>query len=140
MSRDPKFENMVCECALAVPMILGRCATLMYDLGEYGSAEEYVRRAVPVADDDFPLLADMLHLIGKLALQKDNDEIAERYLSLAFELGPGSLGHADFLATFLMGKERYQEAAEVVNKGLLEHAPDRDRLLKLRSRMADRND
>jgi len=120
------------DLAPADPLIVGRCASLMYDVAEYDLAERYVRKTIPIAGDDFPLLADMLHLIGKLAVRKENDEIAEQYLSLGFELEPGSLGHADFLATLFVKQGRLDEASTVVARGLAERAPDHDRLVAIR--------
>jgi tetratricopeptide (TPR) repeat protein len=120
------------ELAPADPLIVGRCASLMYDVAEYDLAESYVRKTIPIAGDDFPLLADMLHLIGKLAVRKENDEIAEQYLSLGFESEPGSLGHADFLATLFVKQGRLDEASAVVARGLAARAPDHDRLVAIR--------
>jgi Flp pilus assembly protein TadD len=117
------------------PGSLARCAAIMYDLGEYEDARRYVRQLIPLADDDFALMTDVVHLIGKLAAEKGNHEVAERYLTEAFEAGPGAQGHARHLAQFLMSQGRSREALDVVTAALTQNPEDRGLLAALRAEL-----
>lgn len=54
------------------PGMLVRCASLMYDLGEFDDARTYVKEGARHVGEGVPLIADMTHLVGKLALEKDS--------------------------------------------------------------------
>ena len=115
----------------ADPGMLARCAAIMYDLGEYEHSRCYVKQLVPLAGDDFVLMTDVVHLIGKLAAEKGNEEVAERYLTKAFEAEPGVQGHARHLALLLMSLGRSEEALGIVTTGIKHDPADRDSLAQL---------
>lgn len=118
------------------PAMLARAADLMYDIHDYEASERYLRRALPLAPEEFPLIPDMLHLAGKLALQKGNDPVAEEYLRHAFEIEPGSMGFGLVLAVLLARRCNFQESLEVINHALAHDPPDADRLLELRNEVS----
>lgn len=86
------------------PAILARAASLTFNLHDYEASERYLRRALPLVPEEFPLIPDMLHLAGRLALQKGNQPVSEEYLRHAFEIEPGSLGFGRVLAVMLAAR------------------------------------
>lgn len=114
------------------PAILTRSASLMYDLGHYDEAEQYLRSALGQVTETFPLLADMLHLIGKLAIAKGDDTVAEKYLAKAFEADPGSPGFGHFLATLLARQGNRERSLSIIDRALAHDPPDAHLLLDLR--------
>lgn len=118
------------------PGLLARVAGLMYDIQNYEASEHYLRRAIPHLPEEFPLIPDMLHLAGKLALQKGNGTVATEYLWRAFEIEPGSLGFGRILAVLLTERGDHQESLNVINRALAHNPPDKDLLLGLRDEIA----
>lgn len=130
--RAAHHANEAAELASTDPGMLARCASLLFDLEHFDDASRYVKQLVPLAPDDFPLIPDILHLAGKLAMRKGNSDVAERYLAKAFEVDPSTAGHALVLAQFLSSQGRYDDALDILSRGL-EHAPsDREALLEIR--------
>ena len=105
------------------PVVLTRAASVMLDLGRTDEALELTGRARDHADHDFPLLADLVHLAGRIALVRGEYEKAESPLRVAFENQPESFGHGQYLATLLESQGRAEEALEVVEESL-RHWPD----------------
>lgn len=114
------------------PYRLTRCASLLYGLGEVEDAGKYVRSVLPLIDENFPLIADVFHLVGVLAVAKANDTVADEYLRLAFKVEPTGSGHAYELAHFLVVRGRREDALDVIAEALEHDSPDRERLLELR--------
>lgn len=118
------------------PGLLARAADLMYDVRDYEASERYLRLAIPNVPEGFELIPDMLHLAGKLALQKGNEAVADEYLRRAFEIEPGSLGFGRILALLLTERGHHQEGLEVINRALAHDPPDADLLLELRNEVS----
>lgn len=112
------------------PAVLLRAASMMLDLGRTDDALALSKEAGNYADHDFPLVFDLAHLGGRIALVCEEHEIAEPLLRVAFDNQPESFGHGRFLAMLLEAQERDEEALEVVEEAL-RHRPD-DRDLELR--------
>lgn len=108
------------------PIVLTRAGFMMLDLGLTDQALEWSRHAQERADADFPLVFDLVHLGGKIALARDEPEVAERLLRLAFENQPETLGHGRYLAALLEAQSRDEEALEVVEEALVHRPEDRD--------------
>ena len=105
------------------PAVLFRCASLMFSHGRFDESRRYAKRARAFADQDFPLLVDLIHLAGKLAAQKGNHADAEKALRIAFEEDPSGIGHGRELAEFYFRRGRLEEAAAVAEEALC-HQPD----------------
>jgi Flp pilus assembly protein TadD len=123
------------ELGAGDPGLLTRCASLLFDLERDEDARSLVRQVSVLAPDGFALTSNVLHLAGKLATRKGNNEVAERYLSKAFEVDPLSNGHAIVFAEFLTSVGRTPEALGVIARGLRRGSPDREGLLDLRRRI-----
>lgn len=129
------YANRAARLAMNDPGMLTRCASLLFDLERFDDARRYVKALVPRASDGFPLIPDVLHLVGKLAAQKGNDEVAEQYLAQAFEADPSTTGHALVLAEFLTSQGRDSDALHVIARGLEHGAKDRSELVVLQDRV-----
>lgn len=117
------------------PGVLVRSASLLMGLGEVDHAGRLARRASSVVDDEFPLIADLFQVIGRIGIAKKNDAVAEEYLRLAFTIEPDAVGLAARLATFLAERERYDEALDVAARGLEHAPPDQPSLSELRHKI-----
>lgn len=106
------------------PGILTRGASLMFALGDVKAAREWAEQARTRAQDGFPLLIPLIHLIGKLAEGQGSYEAAEQALTIAFREEPETVEHARVLAQFYVRRGRLREAAEVVSTALAEHEDD----------------
>lgn len=127
-----EYARRATELAGSNPVLLTKCAALMYEVGDIDSAGQTVQRAIPLITDDFELLADLLHLIGKISAWKGEDQLAEESLTRAFEAEPGALGHARELAALLAKRGYHDAALDVISRGL-EHVPgDSELLVELR--------
>lgn len=109
------------------PTVLTRAASMMLELGRTDEALELSGQARNYADQDFPLLADLVHIVGRAALVRGEYEKAEPPLRVAFDNQPESFGHGQFLAMVLESQGRYEEALEVVEESL-RHWPDDPKL------------
>lgn len=118
------------------PGLLARAANLMYDIQDYEASERDRRRAIARMLEGFPLTPDMLHLAGKLALQKGNEAVAEEYLGHAFEIEPGSPGFGRILAVRLTERGDHQGGLDVINRALAHDPSDKDLLLGLRNEIS----
>lgn len=114
------------------PSRLTRCASLLHGLGEIEDAGRYIRSVLPLIDEGFPLIADVFHLIGVLAVAMSNNAVADQYLRLAFKVEPAGRGHAYRLAHFLAECDMPGEALDVIAHGLEHGSPDRESLLELK--------
>jgi tetratricopeptide (TPR) repeat protein len=110
------------------PVLLTKCAALMYEMGDITNAARTVQRVLGLMPDDFELVADVLHLIGKISALKGEDELAEESLRRAFDADPGAIGHARELAALLARRGDRGAALDVISRGL-EHVPEDGRLL-----------
>ncbi|MDP8942548.1 MAG: hypothetical protein M3N16_00250 [Actinomycetota bacterium] len=141
LTRPPdakRYIKRAIELSPFDPRLLTVAASHMFFLGEYDTASEYVRRASKVVPDGFPLAADLVHLIGKLAMQKGNDAVAERYLVLAFEEEPETSGHGQALAEFYASQGRSTEALRVARTAV-RLRPDDESLLQLVDELSTRS-
>lgn len=118
------------------PKTFTRCASQMFYLAEYDTAREYVRSAGRLAPNDFPLRAELLHLMGRLAAEKGDDSLAEQALVAAFDEAPAGAGHGRVLAEFYARRSRVPEALEVADEAVL-HLPDDENLHATRERIAE---
>lgn len=110
------------------PAVLMRAASMMLELGRTDDALELSGKARDHADEDFPLVFDLVHLGGRIALAREKPEIAEPLLRGAFDHQPESIGHGRYLAMLLESQGRLEEALEVAEEAL-RHWPD-DRVLR----------
>jgi len=108
------------------PAVLMRAASMMLNLGRVDDALDWSRQARDRADPDFPLVFDLAHLVGKIALAREEPEVAERLLRLAFDHQPESFGHGRYLARLLESQGRREEALEVVDEALVHSSDDSD--------------
>lgn len=114
------------------PATLTRCASLLHDLGEIEDAGKCIRSALPLVDEKFPLLADLFHLVGILAIARSNDAVAEEFLRRAYDLEPGGRSYAYRFAHVLATQNMFDEALDVIARGLEHGAPDEEELLALK--------
>jgi hypothetical protein len=70
------------------PNTLTGCASLMFYLRDFDQSQRYVQRASETASKGFELVVDLIHVTGRLASQKGDDELAEQALSMAFQEEP----------------------------------------------------
>lgn len=93
-------------------------------LGDLDRAVEWVERAgqLTIEDPDFPLVFDLSHLGGLIAVAHGRDDRAERLLEIAFEEVPEGLGYGLELALLLERQRRDEEALKVVERALV-HRP-----------------
>jgi tetratricopeptide (TPR) repeat protein len=130
-----RFAGHAAELADSDPGVLMRCASLLFDLQRFEDSARYVKIVSRIAPDDFPLIPDVLHLAGRLAARKGLSETAATYLSKAFEIDPGGLGHARVWAEYLVDQGKFDEALDVIAVGM-EHDPhDYSALVALRDRV-----
>ncbi len=122
------------ELAPDDPTVLTRAGFMALDRGFTDDALAWSRQAYDHADDDFPFVFDLVHLGGRIALARENAEVAERLLRLAFDNQPESFGHGRFLAALLESQDRYEEALEVVEE-TRRHWPDDRTLEDMRIRL-----
>ena len=100
------------------PWYLTRAASLMFLLKKFDQAQNYGKRAAQIASDNFPLVAELAFVAGRLAMHKGNDVAAEEGLSLAFEREPEGPGYGRVLAELYASQGRYKDALTVVTKAL----------------------
>jgi len=98
------------------PAMLTRAASVAFALERYEQATAWVKDATARADGDFPLAFDLIHLGGKLAIVRGDDEHAEQLLRAAFEQEPETPGHAEVLAGLLEERGRPREALAVIDE------------------------
>jgi len=130
-SRSAIYAKRAADLAPSDPTILVRAASLLVGLGEVEMAGPLARRASEIVDEDFVLVADLFHVIGRLGLARENDDVAERYLRLAFNADPSGAGHGEVLAGFLVQRERLEEALDIVHRALEEDPVHSEELLRL---------
>jgi tetratricopeptide (TPR) repeat protein len=107
------------DAAAHDPDQLTRCGLLAFDLGDLRAAKEYALRVRALAPEgDFALAASLLHLVGKLAIEAGQPDIAEKSLRVAFERDPEIVGHGRVLATFLADAGRIDEALKIAAQAL----------------------
>ncbi len=138
IGRSPDEAKQMLRRAVSLapddPWKLTRCAHLMFHLGELDEARIYTKRASLHAPADFEYGAALIHLAGKLAAAKGNDELAEKLLSLAFKGDPGFGSHGRVLAEFYARHGRFVEALDVISESL-SHRPGDEALEELRRRI-----
>lgn len=113
------------------PWKLTLCGSLMFELNEIDTANDYAIRARDNADNDFEGIGILGHLAGRIALKKGELDFAEQALKLSFEYDPTMPTYGHELALFYCDTGRLDEALETVDKAL-EHRPYDEGLLKLR--------
>jgi tetratricopeptide (TPR) repeat protein len=101
------------ELAWDDPHRLTWAASQMLDSGDVDEAQRWVGRVYELAPDDFEFVADLTHLVGRLALARGRDEDAEKALRIAFELDPDTRAHGRVLAELLERSGRAEEAVEI---------------------------
>ena len=116
------------------PAIEYQIACVLLDLGDVDSALLLARRASRHVDGDFRFLPGLVNLTGRLADARGNDDVAERALGLAFELGPEMAWHGRTLAQFLHRQGRDTEAL-LVARAALRRTPDDPGLMALYTRL-----
>jgi predicted Zn-dependent protease len=116
------------------PWKLTRSASLMIGLAEYDDARAFVKRALKLRPTDFEYAANLLHLIGVLAWQKGNDELAQSSLETAFEDEPQTPAHGRVLAEFYASQGRPVDALRVLAEAR-RHRPDEPSLKQLEARL-----
>lgn len=124
-AEDPGESMKLCRRAVDLggddPGVLTRAASLAFDLGEIEDARTWtkcaIRQAVRQAEP-FPLSSSLVHLAGKLAWDKGNVDLAERYLRGAFEVDPALPRHAEALADLMSALGRPEEALTVLDEAV----------------------
>jgi tetratricopeptide (TPR) repeat protein len=100
------------------PILLTRCARMMFHAGDIEAASDYAARATAQAPSDFAFAPDLWHVAGRIAAFRGNHERAEPMLRAAFEAEPESPFFGVALADVLTTLGRYEEALEVTNRSL----------------------
>ncbi len=111
-----------------------RVASPLFRLGEVEEALACAKRARDCMDEDFPLLPNLVNLVGRIASAKGQPELAEEALRFAFEVEPELPWHAGDLARVLISRGRKSDAAAVIDIGL-RHSPEDPKLLRLRDEL-----
>jgi Flp pilus assembly protein TadD len=100
-------EDAAWEIATAIsfdttdPYRLTRAAQMLYVLGEFDAAQDYVDWTLDAAPDDFALLPALLNVGGKLAARRGDDEMADAALRRAVEREPDNPHFAQDLEEYL---------------------------------------
>jgi tetratricopeptide (TPR) repeat protein len=100
------------------PYVLARAATLMFALERYDEAQAWTRHAAARAPEGFELMGTLAHVTGKLALVRGDEDTAERFLRVAFELDPELEAHVRVLAALLERLGRIDEALDVFKRAV----------------------
>jgi tetratricopeptide (TPR) repeat protein len=122
----------------ADPVVLTRAASLMYFLGDLGTAKSFVREASVLASPDFEYDIDLVHLAGRLAAAEGRIPEAREFLSVAFEEDPQARGHGEALAR-LYASQGESDAALAVVERALPHRPDDQSLRELQNELQRRS-
>ena len=101
------------ELAWDDPHRLTWAASQLLDAGDLHGAQRWIGRVYELAPDDFEFAADLIHLVGRLAMARGLDEDAEKALRMAFELDPDTRAHGRVLAELLERSGREEEAVEI---------------------------
>jgi tetratricopeptide (TPR) repeat protein len=101
------------ELAWDDPHRLTWAASQLLDAGDFDEAQRWIGRVYELAPDDFEFAADLIHLVGRLAMARGRDEDAEKALRMAFELDPDTRAHGRVLAELLERSGREEEAVEI---------------------------
>jgi tetratricopeptide (TPR) repeat protein len=106
------------------------CATIMFHHNELVEASEYVARAVAV-DPSFRTDPGLLHVAGRIAAVREENERAEDMLRAAYLADPEATHHGAAFGEILAIRGKYDEALEVIDESLKHFASD-EWLLRLR--------
>ena len=101
------------ELAWDDPHRLTWAASQLLDAGDLDEAQRWIGRVYELAPDDFEFAADLIHLVGRLALARGRDDDAEKALRMAFELDPDTRAHGRVLAELLERSGHADEAVEI---------------------------
>lgn len=119
-----------------------RAATALFNAGDLHEAWAAATKAARVGGEDFPLLPELLHLMGRITADGNGDPAyAETAMREAFEAAPEVLDHGAYLAAFLAERGRVRSATEVVRTALVHH-PENSYLHELQAflcRQLDQN-
>jgi tetratricopeptide (TPR) repeat protein len=74
------------ELAWDDPHRLTWAASQILDQGDVDEAQRWVGRVYELAPEDFEFAAELIHLVGRLALARGREDDAEKALRMAFEL------------------------------------------------------
>jgi tetratricopeptide (TPR) repeat protein len=118
------------------PVVQVRAGSLLLGAGDLAGARACARRARRLVASDFVLMSGLEGLEGRIAAIDGDDEFAEKSLRSAVEREPEYSAYAVNLAEFFASRDRNAEALEVINQAL-GTAKERDKLERLRSRLAD---
>jgi len=114
------------------PWLLARGATLMLDLLDFESAEQYAREAKAFAPEDFVFASDITHILGRVAYHRENYGEAQTLLTAAYEKDPHIPEHGAWLAQFHYQQGDPIKALEILSDAL-RHCPDNALLKEVRS-------
>lgn len=104
--------------------------------GNLEAARTCATQASELAQPGFVLTASLANLKGRVAALSGEDDHAENELRAAIEGDPTHAPFASDLAVFLAEHNRLNEAVGVLDE-TLEHAEEKDKLERMRARMAD---
>jgi tetratricopeptide (TPR) repeat protein len=106
------------ELAWDDPHRLTWAASQLLDAGDADEAQRWIGRVYELAPDEFELTADLVHLVGRLALARGREDDAEKALRMAFDLDPDTKAHGRLLAELLERNGRGEEAVEIRGEAL----------------------
>ena len=105
--------------------------------GDVDAARACAARAGDLIDDEFPLMADLDRLIGRIAARDGDDVVAETKLRSALRHEPELPTHSLDLARFFWARGGDEDALTVIDESLSQVADrHRDNLEQLRSEIA----
>jgi predicted Zn-dependent protease len=105
--------------------------------GDVDAARACAARAGDLIDDEFPLMADLDRLIGRIAARDGDDVVAETRLRSALRREPELPTHSLDLARFLWARGRDDDALVVIDESVSQvKERSRGNLEQLRSEIA----
>lgn len=125
------------ELAPEDPRVLTRAASLLFYHKEFASSFEYTQRAMRIAESttgEPDYVGYLLHIAGRHASLRGQDEIAENALRTAFEEDSAISERGRILADFYASRERPAEALEVIDEALRVRGKDAS-LLRTREKI-----
>jgi tetratricopeptide (TPR) repeat protein len=106
------------ELAWDDPHRLTWAASQILDQGDVDEAQRWVGRVYELAPEDFEFAAELIHLVGRLALARGREDDAEKALRMAFELDTDTRAHGRVFAALLERLGRIDEALDVLKRAV----------------------
>jgi tetratricopeptide (TPR) repeat protein len=114
------------------PWKLTRSASLMIALAHLDEARAYANRALKLRPDDFEFDADLLRIVGVLAWDKGNYELAQSSLETAFEGDPETPAQGIALAEWYASQGKVVDTLRVIAV-VRKHRPEHPGLKELQA-------